>query len=42
MHKNSQANWLIKVSYPILQKRRTNMIKIKEKEKKVIQVCDVS
>ena len=42
IHKNSQANWLIKVSYPILQKRRTNMIKIKEKEKKVIQVCDVS
>ena len=32
IHKSSQTNWLIKVNYPILQK----------KKKKVKQVCDVS
>ena len=37
IHKNSQTNCLIKVQYyyPILQKKTTNMIKTKEKEKKI-------
>ena len=41
---NSQTNWLIKVNYPILQKKSSNLlIKTKEKEKKKVkQVCDVS
>ena len=44
IHKNSQTNWLIKVNYPILQKKSSNLlIKTKEKEKKKVkQVCDVS
>ena len=43
IHKNSQTNWLIKVNYPILQNKFSNLlIKTKEKEKKVKQVCDVS
>ena len=42
-HKNSQTSWLIKVNYPILQNKSSNLlIKTKEKEKKVKQVCDVS
>ena len=43
IHKISQTNWLIKVSYTILQKKSGNLlIKTKEKEKKVKQFCDVS
>ena len=43
IHKSSQTNWLIKVNYPILQKKSSNLlVKTKEKEKKVKQVCDVS
>ena len=34
IHKSSQTNWLIRVNYPILQKKNL-LIKIKEKEKKV-------
>ena len=34
MHKINQANWLIK--------KKTNMLKTKEKENNVKQVCDVS
>ena len=35
IHKSSQTNWLIKVNYPILQKKSSNfLIKTKEKEKK--------
>ena len=42
VHRNSHANWSIKVNYPVLQKiRKTNIIKTKEK-KKVKQVCDIS
>ena len=33
IHKNRQTNWLIKVNYPILQKK-SSMIKTKEKGKK--------
>ena len=44
IHKSSQTNWLIKVNHPILQKKKSSnlLIKAKEKEKKVKQVCDVS
>ena len=44
MHKSSQANWLIKVNYPILQKKNLVIFrwKQKKKKKKVKQVCDVS
>ena len=43
IHKCSQTNWLIKVNYPILQNKFSNLlIKTKEKEKKVKQACDVS
>ena len=38
--KNSQTNWLIKVIYPILQKKKKR--KEKKKKKKEKQVCDVS
>ena len=35
IHKNSQTNWLIKVNYPILQKKSNSLlIKKKKKEKK--------
>ena len=41
-HKSSQTNWLIKVNYSRLQTKSSNLlIKTKEKEKKVQQVCDV-
>ena len=33
IHKNSQTNWLIKVNYPILQKK-SNSLLIKKKKKR--------
>ena len=45
IHKSSQTNWLIKVNYPILQKKSSDLSdknKRKRKQKKQKQVCDVS
>ena len=46
IHKNSQTNWLIKVNYPILQKKSNSLLikkkKKKRKEKKKKQVGSVS
>ena len=33
IHKNSQTNWLIKVNYPILQKKSSNLLIKKKKSK---------
>ena len=41
MHKINHANWLNKGTYQILQKNLI-MIKTKEKEKNLKQVCDAS
>ena len=42
IHKSSHTNWLIKINYPILQKKSSNLlIKTKGKEKNVKQVCDI-
>ena len=45
IHKNSQTNWLIKVNYPILQKKSNSLLikkKKKKRKKKKKQVGSVS
>ena len=47
IHEGSQTNWLLKVNYPILPKKKKKSSDLSDKnkrkrKKKVKQVCDVS